>query len=228
MLGFRCEALILLGPDARAHELAALAKQVPAVAIGRTGEVAGLDVVRTDDVRGMAAVVDHLVGLGHRRIVHLGGGRRESAAERRRGYEAAMRRHRLSEARRTIPGGDTELDGATAAGLLLAELDASPSTAPTAVAAFNDRCAVGVLDRLRRNGIAVPDQISVTGYDDSAVARLATVDLTTVSQAPSEQARLAVTAVVQRLAGGGRSGPGTTVLAPRLVVRGSTGPVPGR
>ena len=66
----------------------------------------------------------------------------------------------------------------------------------------NDRIAVGVLDALRRAGVDVPGAVSVTGYDDSALAAIGHIDLTSVSQAPREQANRAVEAVVERLDGG--------------------------
>jgi DNA-binding LacI/PurR family transcriptional regulator len=117
-----------------------------------------------------------------------------------------------------VAGGGTEEDGARAA----AALEAAP---PTAVVAFNDRCALGVLDRLRRDGIRVPEQVSVVGYDDSPLARLGTVDLTTVSQSSQAMAEAAVAAAVERLEGT-RTEHVDVVLEPHLVVRGTTAPPP--
>ena len=92
---------------------------------------------------------------------------------------------------------------------------------PTAVAAFNDHCAVGVMDRLRRAGIAVPEAVSVVGFDNSPISQLGALDLTTVSQEPQQQARLAVRAAVERL-DGLRTTARDEIVSPRLVVRGST------
>ncbi len=78
-------------------------------------------------------------------------------------------------------------------------------------------------DGLRRAGVEVPSTVSVVGFDDSPISRLAHLDLTTVSQEPEEQARLAVRAAVERLEGV-RNVARDTVLRPRLVVRGSTAP----
>ena len=60
-------------------------------------------------------------------------------------------------------------------------------SSPTAVVCANDRLAVGVVDALRRAGVDVPGEISVTGYDDSMLARLGHIDLTTVSQKPKSR-----------------------------------------
>ncbi|AXG81700.1 LacI family DNA-binding transcriptional regulator [Streptomyces paludis] len=216
LLDFRCEALILLGAEAPAARLAALGQRLPVVVVGRRVGGADLDVVRTADEDGVAQTVGHLAGLGHRSIAFVDGGKGVIAADRRRGYRGAMRRHHLDEHIRIVPGDHTEESGERAARRLLA--DGGP---PTAVVASNDRCAVGVLATLSRAGVDVPGAVSVVGYDDSALSRLACFDLTTVSQNAADQARHAVTAAVERL-DEGRTEPREIVLAPRLVVRGTT------
>ncbi len=94
---------------------------------------------------------------------------------------------------------------------------------PTAVCAANDRSAIGLLDELRRSGVDVPGDIAVAGYDDSMLARLAHIDLTTVSQEPRQQAERAVEAVVERLDEGRRERV-DVLLEPRLVIRNTTTP----
>ena len=95
-----------------------------------------------------------------------------------------MRRSGLAQHIRTYPGGNTEADGMRAAELVAAE--AHP---PTAVIAFNDRSAVGLIFGLRRAGLSVPEDISVIGYDDIPMATLPFVDLTTVGQDATATAR---------------------------------------
>ena len=95
LLDSRCEALVLLGPNAPAARLSALARQLPVVAVGRPVSADGVDVVRAADDEGVAQAVEHLAGLGHRRIAHVDGGRGPIATARRRGYERAMRRRGL-------------------------------------------------------------------------------------------------------------------------------------
>ena len=216
LLADRCEALILLGPQAPAAQLARLAAQLPVICIARRlpPSVSGVEVVRTADDDGAGLAVDHLVALGHREIVHIDGGRAPGAADRRRGYRTAMRRHGLSA--RVLPGGLSEEDGAAAAGALLTSLPR-----PTAVLAFNDQCATGVLDVFLRAGVAVPGQISVVGFDDSHLARLAHINLTSVGQDIPRLADLAVVRALARLDGQHAPGP-ETVIAPHLVVRGTT------
>ncbi len=221
LLDSRCEALVLLGPEAPASRLSALDRQLPVVAVGRAVPSAGVDVVRVADEEGVAQAVDHLVGLGHRRIAHVDGGPGVIAAGRRRGYQRAMRRHRLGSHVQVVAGNSGEASGARAARTLFGS-----GTPPTAVVTYNDASAVGLLDALLRSGVDVPGQVSVVGYDDSPLSRLAHVDLTTVSQESREQMRHAVAAVVERL-DGGRTGHREVVVPPRLVVRGTTAPPPG-
>jgi DNA-binding LacI/PurR family transcriptional regulator len=215
LLGLRCEALILLGPVSAARVLAQLAAQLPVVSVGRRVRARGVDAVLAADDQGVGQAVDHLVGLGHREIVHIDGGANTIAAVRRRGYGAAMEAHGLAP--RVIPGDLTERAGA-AAGAALAR-----DGRTTAIVAVNDRCAVGALDALSRAGVRVPGDVSVVGYDDSALAQLGHIDLTTVNQDAGRQARLAVGAAVERLETGRARGR-AVVLPPRLVVRGTTAP----
>lgn len=218
LLDFRCEALILLGPDAPSARLVELDQHVPVVAVGR--RMAGIDVVRTADDDGVGQAVDHLAGLGHRAIAFVDGGKGTIASDRRRGYRKAMRRHGLGEHIRVIPGAHTEKAGTRAAQALLRR-----GNPPTAVMTSNDRCALGLLDALVRAGMDVPASMSVVGYDDSPASQLAHVNLTTVSQNAQQQAKHAVTAAVERL-DSGRTAPHEVVLVPRLVVRGTTAPPP--
>ncbi len=220
LLDHRCDGLILLGPDQRAKALAELATTTPTIVVARKVTATGVDVVRGDDTDGLRQAVEHLVGLGHRRIVHVDGGRAPGAAERRVGYKTAMRRAGLGEQIWVVGGGLTEDAGADAARRILRE---GPRT--TAVAMFDDRCAVGLLDTMLRAGRAVPEELSVVGYGDTELARLSHVGLTTVGLDAARLAELAVCRAAARLDGEAQVDD-ETVVAPRLVVRGSTGAAP--
>jgi DNA-binding LacI/PurR family transcriptional regulator len=218
LLEFRCESLILLGSELSELMLDDLAASVPVVLVGRRVGIGSVDVVRTADDKGLGLVVDHLVTLGHHDIAHVDGGKHTISADRRRGYRTAMRRHREDHHVRILAGGSGEADGWRAADQFL-RLDQLPS----AVTAFNDHCAVGVIDRLTRAGVAVPDVVSVAGYDNAPIAEFAAISLTTVSQEALTQAQWAVRAAIERLEGV-RQDTRESVLEPRLIVRGSTGP----
>jgi DNA-binding LacI/PurR family transcriptional regulator len=212
----RCEGLVLIGSQTPAGQVGDLAARIPIVAVAR--RIHAVDAVRSDDVAGAAMAMDHLLGLGHRRILYLDGGRAPGAAERRRGYRRAVRAARLSEM--TLPGGLTEREGAAAAATMLKSKEL-----PTAVFAFNDRCALGVMDVLIRAGVAVPEQVSVLGFDDSPLAGLAHIDLTTIRQDSAGLAREAVQRLVERLDGDSVDGQVVDITCePTLIVRGSTAP----
>jgi DNA-binding LacI/PurR family transcriptional regulator len=218
LLQDRCEALVLLGPRLPAAALVELAARMPTAVVARAVRSRFVDVVRTDDAAGLRAAVDHLVHLGHARIAHVDGGRAPGAAERRRGYRQALQRHGLAGGALVVHGGLTEDDGAAAARVLLR---ATPR--PTAVTVFNDRCATGVLDVLRREGLSVPEDMSVVGFDDSSLARLSHVALTTVAQDAGRITALAVARTVARLDGEASPADREQVVAPRLVVRSTSG-----
>lgn len=214
LLRERCEALIVIGSRLDASELAEFASRTPIVEVLRSSGGDGIGSVRSDDAAGTEAAVDHLVELGHARIAHIDGGNSPGADDRRRGFADAMHRHGLAE--RVAAGGITETEGAEGMKALLAD-----GRRPTAVVAFNDNSATGVLDHLIRRGIDVPGEISVVGYDDSRLARIAHIQLTSVSQDVEALADAAVTSALSRIAGEVTS---EVVLAPNLVVRATSGP----
>ena len=215
LLQDRCEALVLLGPQSPTAALADLATRLPVVVVARPVRSSAVDVVRTADDEGARLAVEHLLALGHRDVVHVDGGRAPRAAERRRGYREALRAHGLDA--HVLPGGPTEEDGAAAARRLLS------GPLPGAVTVFNDRCALGLLDVLRRAGRTVPGDVSVVGYDDSRIARLSSVDLTSVAQDVEQLTALAVRRALDRLDGVPVE-QRELVVPPRLVVRSTTAP----
>ena len=214
LLDFRCEAVILLGPSMQGVPV--LAGRLPVSVIGWRVSDSSVDVVRTSDDEGMRRAVEHLVGLGHRDIEHVDGGSGPVATARRRAYRAAMRRRGLGEHIRVVRGGDNQYDGACAIPLLM-----DGTSLPTAVIGFNDDVAAALLESFSRAGVRVPEDVSVVGWDDNALARLPHLDLTTVRQDAVRMTRLAVERSVERL----RGEPVTKrelVLPPELVVRSST------
>lgn len=218
LLAYRAEALILIDPVSSTQELAGVAEHVPIVGIGRRLRGDGVDVVRIADERGARLAVEHLVELGHRAIAHIDGGDLPGSRDRRRGYRSAMRKHGLEERIRVLSGDYTEESGASAVRELLGE-----ERLPTAVFAGNDRCAHGVLDTLIRARVDVPGDVSVVGFDDSRMAGLSFIDLTSVRQDATRLAEHAVRAIAERL-DHGRTEARDIVLDPTLVVRGSSRP----
>jgi len=188
--GFRFDALIMLSPPTPTPLLAG---KIPLAVVGWHVDHPSVDVVRTDDQAGIGSAVDHLVALGHRAIVHIDGGDTTIARARRQAYLAAMQRHGLAGWSRVLAGGQSQVDALVAARTLCAE-----STLPTALVAYNDDIAVGAMGVFTQHGVAVPDRISVIGFDDSPVGQLSPVPLTSVAQRPDELGRLAIGRMVAR------------------------------
>ncbi|MBQ0867117.1 LacI family DNA-binding transcriptional regulator [Streptomyces smyrnaeus] len=222
LLSHRCEAVILLGPDSTAADLDALGRRTVAVSVSRRMPGSLIDVVHSAEGKGVRQAMDHLVEKGHRRIVHIDGGRGPGSVERRRAYRAAMRRHGLASDIRVIPGSHTEESGIDAGRLLVAERDAGQPL-PTAVLAANDRCAMGLLMAFGRAGVEVPGEVSVVGYDDSHLSHLMPVGLTTVRQDAVLMAEYAVRFAVRRLDNKTLE-PQEAVIDPKLVIRDTSGP----
>jgi len=215
LVDYRCEALVLIGPSLTRAELEAMAIRVPVVVVARAVRSAQVDVVRTDDAAGARLAVEHLVELGHRRIAHIHAGRIAGAAERRAGYREAMRDAGLDSDIELIAGGRFEDYGWKAADQLL-----ETGTA-TAVFTYNDQCSVGLIARLRDRGVGVPGDVSVVGFDDTRLARSASLALTTIAQDTDAIARHALELAIQRSDATDRAG-AEIVVAPRLVVRTTT------
>jgi DNA-binding LacI/PurR family transcriptional regulator len=216
LLDYRCEALVLLGPALPRAALEELTDQVPVVVVARSLRSRRVDVVRTDDVAGARLAVEHLADLGHEDIAHLDGGRAAGAAERRRGYLSAMHDLGLTSHAQVLPGGLTAEKGEAAAAALL------HGRMPSAVTVFNDNSAAGLLATVRARGVAVPNDLSVVGYDDSRVASLSGVRLTTVAQNAAALAKSAVRLALARARDEAAPERTEIVVPPQLVVRSTT------
>src|SRR4051812_41613084 len=194
LLEYRTDGLILVSPRLTGSEIAADVGSLPCVVIGRRVRSADIDCVMTDEALGSHDVIEHLVALGHARIAHIDGGQGAGAAPRRAGYERAMAAAGLEP--QVIPGDFTEEAGVRAAETLL-----RAGALPTAVFAANDLVAVAFIDRLEQDGLRVPDDVSVVGYDNTFIAALNHIRLTTVNQPRHDMGREALALLLERVGG---------------------------
>ncbi len=218
MLQLRTDGVILAGPVLPSSRILEAAASVPVVLVARASRWSSVDSVTNDDRGGARLAVDHLVSLGHRMIAHVDGGRGAGAEARRQGFLDAMRDHGLAGTALVAPGAFTEEGGAAGIDALL-----SRGRRPTAVFVANDLAAVGALHALERQGLGVPDDVSVVGYDNTALAALGHISLTTIDQPRREIGATAVRLLLERLENG-RRGARHVVVPPSLVVRGTTAP----
>lgn len=223
LLGHRCAALIVIGSNLDHAGLRAVTERspVPVVDVGYGRRNSYYDVVRSSGDKGIDDIVTYLAELGHERIAYVDPAAMPPGALRRRGYDRATSRLGLAADVLSMPGDYTKGDYFEEAGSAAARILLRRPQLPTAVVAPNDHTAVGLLQILVRNGVRVPEDVSVTGFDDAPIARLSSVDLTTVRQDPELMGVAAVEAAVRRVRDHGLK-PGETVVETALVIRGST------
>lgn len=217
----RVDGLIVVDLHVSERETDELARTgVHLVTVGRRTE--RFPSVTIDNRAGATAAVEHLVGLGHRRIAYVGDTDEHPLGFavpelRRDAYRLALGRHGL-EVRPDweVPGGFT-IDGGVEAGRRL--LAATPR--PTAVFTASDEMAMGVLIAARELGVRVPDEVSVVGFDDHDAAR--PLGLTTVRQPAFAEGAAAAGLLLDEMAGHGTS-PGRWEAPVELVVRDTTAP----
>ncbi|OFI37574.1 hypothetical protein BIU82_06710 [Arthrobacter sp. SW1] len=212
LLDLGAEALLILAPDSAAKDLAGLPVPVTSLLAPATG----LSSASTDEALGVRLAVEHLRSLGHRTLAHLDGGKAAGATARRREFKRLMSDAGLPP--HVIAGGPAEGDGIKAAG----QAARLHEEGVTAVVAFNDASAAGLIHGLSGHGIGVPAGLSVVGFDDSHLAAMAQLSLTSVRQDPDALAEAGLAAARAALEGRRT----VSNVPPSLTVRSSTAPAP--
>jgi DNA-binding LacI/PurR family transcriptional regulator len=222
LLQQRTDGVVMAGTVLDARRIAQVAASVPVVVVARNARSSAHDSITNDDRMGARLAVDHFVSLGHREIAHVDGGAGAGAPQRRSGFLRAMAGHGLERTATVVRGAFTEAGGREGVRALLRK-----RLRPTGIFVANDLAAVGALDALDEHGLRVPEDISLVGYDNIALAALGHIDLTTIDQPRREMGETAVGLLLERRDGDRRRAR-HLVVPPSLVVRGSTGPPPAR
>jgi DNA-binding LacI/PurR family transcriptional regulator len=211
------DGLILCSPRMSNNQLRSVSELTSIVVAHRLSRSAAS--VAMECGAGIHQAVTHVRALGHRRAAYLAGPRGSwSDQQKRRAYEAACAKHGidvtvLGPFEPRFPGGYRAADEALAAGV-------------TAVFAYNDLVALGVMSRLGDRGIGVPDEMSVLGFDDIAMAAMSSPPLTTVAMPIATVARASASMLLTLVGGGSPRRPALRELETSLVIRSTTAPVP--
>ena len=210
----RCDAVVLCAPRMSDDELLALADSLrPLVLINRASPVVDAPSLSIDYRAGIQDLAQHLYSLGHRHLVFLEGPA-GSVSNRHRLDGLADFEQRLPDVRiDRMPGGATSEDGLAAAARVR-------DSGASAALAFNDLAAIGLIGGLLELGVRVPEDLSVTGFDDIPFARYSSPSLTTVS-VPHEELGAQAWDRMRSLVSGEKPGE-NVVFRPRLEVRKST------
>lgn len=216
----RVDGVVAMAPASDAQPLLDAPEMLPVVLLCSAPRGDGADSLTIDNEGGSKAIVGHLVGLGHTRIAIIKGAPGNfDAAERLRGYRAALRQAGIkADASLAAEGGFTEAGGYAAA---LELLELKPR--PTAIFAANDSMAIGALSALRESGVRVPEDIAVAGFDDIPLARYMDPPLSTVRVPTYELGARALEMLLHRVLHRGDGARRRERVSTELVVRRSCG-----
>jgi DNA-binding LacI/PurR family transcriptional regulator len=191
------------------------------VTICRGPSPASLYTVNTDNFAGVRALLDHLIGLGHRRIGFINGGCSSDLFERSQAYQGYIRQYNLPVRDDWVQSEPNNSQG----GYLAMSRILACKERPSAVLAADDMMALGAIKAAKTIGCEVPDHISVVGFDDIEVASYFCPALTTISQPVAKMTAKAMELMMQLILDPQQAPEQRlTRLAPRLVVRQSSGP----
>ncbi len=219
--GTLIDAAIVVTPTMVMSEAAG----IPVVAVDPHTGPEGIHTVDSDNATGAREAVEHLIGLGHRRIAHLGGRTDlESARLRELGYRQALETIGIDVDPNLIRVGGYRPDTADTPAREL--LEPAFGERPTAVFAANDQSAIHLIEVARELGLRVPDDLSVVGFDNIPEAATSSPPLTTVDQPLQRMGAEALRLVLDLLDGTPRAR--HLQLPTSLVVRASTAPPPAR
>lgn len=226
MMDRRVDGMILATAQRHTPSIASLIEaELPLLLVNRTLDKLTVPSVTTDDHVGIGLAIKHLVELGHTRIAHVAGPQHLSTGlDRYRGFQAWMKILGLEVDPQLVSFADWyhEDPGAKAFWSIL-----DRRTDFSAVVAANDLIAIGCYDVLNDMGRSIGADVSVTGYNDMPFADKLSPPLTTVQIPHYQMGVRAADLMLELLEGGGESQAISIKLTPSLIVRRSTGPVPG-
>lgn len=217
----RVDGMVLVGIYDEDERFELLARAgLPFVSMGRPPVETSMPVMVYDEADAIADVAAHLAGLGHRRIAQVAGPQWSGSARLRRElYQAQLRKHGIDDSRWF------ETDYSASGGRTATEHLLSDDRPPTAIIYSNDLMAIAGMSVAFARGMRIPEDLSVVGWDDYIVSQYLHPSLSTVSQHPFEDGKLAAQLLLEAIEGKVFDAPIWT-LNPRFIARRSTGPAP--
>jgi LacI family transcriptional regulator len=193
--------------------------KVPQVQINPINHEESIPFVAGEDFKGAFLMTEYLISLGHRRIGFFTGPRNMRAStDRLSGYSAALSENSINYDEQLVRNSEWTIDG----GYTLAKLMREMRVPPTAIFAGNDEAAYGVIYAAQEMGLRIPEDLSVSGYDDLGLSKSIWPGLTTVHQPSDEMVEQATRLLINILKGKTVSQTTITIQS-NLIIRGSTG-----
>lgn len=212
------DGMVVISSRLPIDSLEEIASRIPVTVVGRLPyEVPGIDSISNDDASGAAAATEHLLSLGHRRIAFLRSSTRPAAMHRQRGFTRVMHAAGFAD---PVTVGPTDAEWAIQRIAERRPLSLGQG-ATTAVVANNDRMALRLVSAALDAGLSLPEDLSVTGYNNSALCTQMRPTLTSIDQPTYDMGGRAFAMVRSRSTG--RRDDLHLQMAPSLVARGSTG-----
>lgn len=222
LLAKQVDGVIFIGASSQSEHIALLTEErVPIVIADRQMPGAEADVVLVDNYRGGYLATEYLISLGHCRIGCITGPSDTApSADRVRGYRSALTAAGLPIDEDLIIRGDFRYASGASGARELLDL----KEPPTAIFACNDVMAMAAMAAIREKGLAIPDDISIIGFDDIPQASFTSPPLTTVAQPIQDIGRIAADLLIERISGSTSRPSQMIILDVKLVVRGSCAP----
>ena len=190
-------------------------REVPIVQIGMSAPVGEYDNVRVDEETGVRAIMEHLTGLGHRRIVFIGGRFSHTRSEF---FLGEAERLGIANTCRAEKSGEVGFE----CGCHFGEKLLQEKALPTAIVAEYDDVALGAMRRLQEAGVRVPQDVSVVGYDDADYCGYMTPALTTVHSHTDSMCEIASEMLLRKLRNPVYRTVQNILIRPDLVIRETT------
>ena len=191
-------------------------KNIPVVVANGKVNLPDFYSVLVDDTKGIRAAVDYLYDKGHRELVYVYDLETDSGWAKRQGFLEAMKLHDILEAEKRVIPSKHGLEG----GLKAAETLCSSGISFTGVVCGEDITAIGLMKGLKKQGLSIPDQVVVTGYNNSPDSLICEPELTTVDNKPELLGGLCAQLLQEVLEG--KTSASNLAIQPELIARGTT------